>query len=221
MKIILGLVVPIILVAATSTSIPPPTVTGPIPWTVKPPDATHGYTFNPTYLDLASKGYIEEEFFIEGVANQYNTLPDATGSVKDSGHAYKTRIVVRRPTSAKKFNGPAILEWTNVAGSRDLEMDWFQSAEHFVRAGYVWIGVSAQRVGVNALKAWSPERYASLDVTEDGKISNDALSYDILVAAALAVRGKANKDIVGGLKPERLIASGHSQSAGRLAVYIN
>jgi hypothetical protein len=207
--------------AADTVTVPPPTVTGPIQWTVKPPDASHGYTFNPTYLDLASKGYVEEEFFIEGKANAYDIKPNLTATLKDSGHSYKTRIVVRRPTSAKKFNGTAVIEWTNVTGSRDLEMDWFQSADHFVRAGYVWIGVSAQRVGVDALKAWSPERYASLDVTEGGKISNDALSYDIMVAAALAARGKANKDILGGLKPERLIASGHSQSAGRLAVYIN
>jgi hypothetical protein len=221
MKIIVGLVVPIILVAATSTSIPPPTVTGPIAWTVKAPDPTHGYTFNPTYLDLASKGYIEEEFFIEGVANQYNTLPDATGSVKDSGHPYKTRIVVRKPTSAKKFNGTAIVEWTNVTGSRDLEMDWFQSAEHFIRSGYAWIGVSAQRVGVNALKAWSPDRYGTLDVTEGGKIANDALSYDILSATALLVRGKGKAEVLGGLKVERVIATGHSQSAGRLAGYVN
>jgi len=214
MRIIAALVLPIVAVAATS-------VTGPIPWTVKAPDPAHGYTFNPTYLDLASKGYIEEEFFIEGVANQYNTLPDATGSVKDSGHPYKTRIVVRRPTSAKKFNGTAIVEWTNVTGSRDLEMDWFQSAEHFVRSGYTWIGVSAQRVGVNALKAWSPDRYGTLDVTDGGKIANDGLSYDILAATALLVRGKGKADVLGGLKVERVIATGHSQSAGRLAGYVN
>jgi len=214
MKIIAALFVSIIAVAATS-------VTGPIAWTAKAPDASHGYTFNPTYLDLASKGYIEEEFFIEGVANQYNLLPDATGSVKDGGHPYKTRIVVRRPTSAKKFNGTAIIEWTNVTGSRDLEMDWFQSAEHFIRSGYAWIGVSAQRVGVNALKAWSPDRYGTLDVTDGGKISNDALSYDILAATALVVRGKGKTDVLGGLKAERVIATGHSQSAGRLAGYVN
>ncbi len=146
---------------------------------------------------------------------------EATGSVLDSGHHYKTRIVVRRPTSARKFNGTAIVEWTNVTGSRDLEMDWFQSSEHFIRAGYAWIGVSAQRVGVDALKAWSPARYGTLDVTEGGKISNDALSYDIMAATALVVRGKAKTDVMGGLKVERVIATGHSQSAGRLAGYVN
>jgi hypothetical protein len=211
-----------ISLAADHATVPAPIVTGPIAWTQKPPNPDHGYPFNPTYLDLASKGYVEEEFFIEGTANQYKIAnPESDATVQDSGHPYKTRIVVRRPTSAKKFNGTVLIEWTNVTGSRDLEMDWFQSADHFVRAGYVWIGVSAQRVGVTALKAWSPNRYASLDVTEGGKITNDALSYDIMVATAMAVRGKANKDILGGLKPERLIATGHSQSAARLGGYVN
>ena len=137
------------------------------------------------------RGYVEEEFFIEGTANRYNMPAEATGSVIDIGHPYKTRIVVRRPTSARKFNGTAIVEWTNVTGSRDLEMDWFQSSEHFIRAGYAWIGVSAQHVGVDALKVWSPGRYGTLDVTEGGKITKDALSYDIMAATAEAVRGKS------------------------------
>ena len=207
--------------ADAHVSVPVPTVTGPIAWTAQPPDASHGYTFNHTFLDLAKAGYVEEEFFVEGTANQYKMLPEATGSVLDSGHPYKTRIVVRRPSTARKFNGTAIVEWTNVTGSRDLEMDWFQSSEHFMRAGYAWIGVSAQRVGVDALKAWSPARYGTLDVTEGGKISNDALSYDILAATAVVVRGKGKTDVMGGLKVERVIASGHSQSAGRLAGYVN
>src|SRR2546425_13348500 len=99
------------LCAADRVEIATPSVTGPIKWTAKAPDPSHGYTFNPTYLDLASKGYIEEEFFIEGTAHQYNMQTDATGSVKDDGHPYKTCIVVRRPVSAQKFNGGAILEW--------------------------------------------------------------------------------------------------------------
>jgi Alpha/beta hydrolase domain len=206
---------------AEDVTVAVPAVTGPIKNTARPPDPSHGYPFNPTYLDLASKNYVEEEFFIAGTANRYNTPTSATGSVIDGGHAYKTRVVVRRPASAKNFNGIAIVEWTNVTGSRDLEMDWFQSADHFVRAGYAWIGVSAQHVGVDALKKWSPERYASLDVTEDGKITNDALSYDIMSAAGLLARGKGKPDIMGGLKAERVIATGHSQSAGRLGVYVN
>jgi hypothetical protein len=207
--------------AEPKVPVPIPTVTGPIAWTAQPPDASHGYTFNHAFLDLAQAGYMEEEFFIAGTANQYKMAPETTGSVLDSGHPYKTRIVVRRPTSARKFNGTAIVEWTNVTGSRDLEMDWFQSSEHFMRAGYAWIGVSAQRVGVDALKAWSPARYGSLDVTDGGKAGTDGLSYDIMAAAGELVRSTAKPGVMGGLKVERVIASGHSQSAGRLAGYVN
>jgi len=197
-----------------------PVVTGPIKITAKAPDPSHGYPFNPTYLDLAAKGYVEEEFFIEGSANQYTTSADANATWIDGGHPYKTRIVVRRPIAPRTFNGTAIVEWTNVTGSRDLEMDWFQSADHFVRSGYAWIGVSAQRVGVDALKAWSPERYAPLDVTEGGKIKNDALSYDIMTGVALLLRDSKAK-LLGRLEVKRIIATGHSQSAGRLAIYAN
>jgi Alpha/beta hydrolase domain len=221
------LLTPAVLVAAFAladdqrVTVPVPTVTGPVAWIAQPPDAAHGYTFNHTFLDLAHAGYVEEEFFLEGTANRYNMPAEATGSVMDSGHPYKTRIVVRRPTSARKFNGTVIVEWTNVTGSRDLEMDWFQSSEHFIRAGYAWVGVSAQHVGVDALKVWSPARYGTLDVTEGGKITKDELSYDIMAATAEVVRGKAKSNVMGGLKVERVIASGHSQSAGRLAGYVN
>lgn len=207
---------------ACAAEIPAPlitSVTGPVPAAATPPDPSHGYPYNPTYLDLASPGYVEEEFFIAGTANHYNTSPEANATLVDSGHPFKTRIVVRRPKSAAKFNGTAILEWTNVTGSRDLEMDWFQSGEYFIRSGYVWIGVDAQHVGVDALRGWSPNRYSSLDVSDGGKFSRDELSYDILTATALLIRAKP--EVIGGLKPERLIATGHSQSAARLGIYVN
>ena len=197
-----------------------PKATGPVVLTAKAPDASHGYVFNSSAIDLAARGYVEEEFFVEGTANRYSQPAGTTGSISDTGHRYKTRIVVRRPASAEKFKGTALVEWTNVTGSRDLEMDWFQSAEHMVNSGYIWIGVSAQRIGVDALKAWSPSRYGSLDVTEGGIIKDDALSYDIMAGVALLARGKGT-DVLGGLKPSVIIATGHSQSAARLGGYVN
>jgi hypothetical protein len=172
-------------------------------------------------MGLATLGYVEEEFFIEGKANAYNTPPGQTSSVKDTDHPFKTRIVVRRPKSASKFNGTVIVEWYNVSQGHDGEYDWFQSAEHIVAAGYAWVGVSSQRVGVNSLKEWSPTRYRTLDITESGKITDDSLSYDTFTAAAVAIRGMGSVDVMGGLKAARLIAIGHSQSAGRLYTYFH
>jgi hypothetical protein len=182
-----------------------------------------GKPFNASVLDLAKQGFVEEEFFITGMARIYDVPRDqmSNATPADPVHPFKTRIVVRRPASAAKFNGTVVVEWTNVSEGFDNEVEWFHSGEHFVRSGYAWVGVSAQNVGVTALKQRNPERYASLDVTDGGSVPIDALSYDVFAAAGQAVRGKSGQSVMGGLKVERLIASGHSQSAGRLATYFN
>lgn len=182
-----------------------------------------GRPFNASLVDLPKYGYVEEEFFISGHARTYDIPRDqmSNATPSDATHPFKTRIVVRRPVSQAKFNGTVIVEWTNVSEGFDNEVEWFHSGEHFVRSGYAWVGVSAQNVGIAALKQRMPERYAPLDVTDNGTVGNDGLSYDIFTAAGEAVRGVAGQSVMGGLKIERLIASGHSQSAGRLAAYFN
>jgi hypothetical protein len=206
-----------------SAASPAITVAGPVALTSAVRAAEHGYPFNASTLDLAKQGYVEEEFFIQGVARSYEIPRDqmSNATAGAASHPYKTRIVVRRPSAASKFNGTAIVEWTNVSEGFDNEVDWFHSAEHLVNAGYAWVGVSAQNVGVSALKQWSANRYMTLDVTDGGTVTGDALSYDIFTAAGQAVRGKAGARVMGGLKVDRMIATGHSQSAGRLATYIN
>jgi putative intracellular protease/amidase len=198
-------------------------ITGPVATTSALRDAAHGYPFNASTLDLAKQGYVEQEFFIEGVARSYDIPRDQMANASGSAttHPYKTRIVVRRPAATGKFNGTAIVEWTNVSEGFDNEVDWFHTAEHLVSAGYAWVGVSAQNVGVSALKQWSATRYRTLDVTDGGTVMGDALSYDIFTAAGQAVRGRAGTSVMGNLKVDRVIATGHSQSAGRLATYIN
>jgi alpha/beta hydrolase family protein len=205
----------------TNVVIQAPAISGPIANTSALRSPDHGYPYNTTPIDLAKQGYVEEEFFLSGVANRYSTPAGQRGSVLDGDHAYTTRIVVRRPKQAARFNGTAIVEWYNVSQGHDGEFEWFQAYERFLRGGYAWVGVSNQAVGVNALKEWSPTRYANLDVARGGTIQGDALSYDIFSQAALAVRGKSTKDVMGGLKVQRLIATGHSQSAGRLYTYFH
>lgn len=201
------------------------TVVGPI-LSAPQGNASGNSLLNPSAIELAAHGYIEEEYFIEGVANQYTSPELQTAEIIDGGHRYRSRFIVRRPLSADKFNGVVVIEWNNVTASRDLDIDWWQSGAHFVRNGYAFISVSAQRVGVAHLKTARPDRYGSLDVTHDGMVTNDALSYDIFSAVAKAVPRKggaeaADVDILGGLRADTLIATGHSQSASRLATYLN
>jgi len=160
-------------------TVPNPTVIGPIPATAAPGDPSHAYPFFSTTVDLAAYDYVEEEFFLQGTANRYNTPPLATGSIIDSGHLYKTRIVVRRP-SPDDFNGTVVMEWQNVTLNHDLDAGWLESRDHLIRRGYAWVGVSAQHAGIDSpvtgLKAWSPNRYRTLDVTQGGRTSKSRRS---------------------------------------------
>ena len=201
--------------------VPTPTVTGPVRVSVPIGDPSHDYPYSSTVDDLAKYAYVEEEFFVEGTANRYTTPAMATGTIVAGGHPYKTRVLVRRPTASARFNGTVVVEWINVTPGHDLDIDWLQAHDYWMRTGYAWVGVSAQRVGVEALKVWNAKRYGTLDVMDHGTITNDDLSYDIFAQVAQAIRHPARVNLLPGLRVERVFATGHSQSAGRLATYVN
>ena len=98
--------------AAQAGSVPNPVVTGPIAATAIPGDPSHNYIFFATNHELATNGYVEEEFFVEGTASSFTP----TGPLSADGHwtvqptasaPFRTRILVRRPRSADTFNGTA------------------------------------------------------------------------------------------------------------------
>ena len=214
---------------AQAASVLPGTISGPIAASVQPGDPSHNYPFFLSNHDLAVHGYVEEEYFIKGTATAYDTPDMATATRKDGDHPYLTRIVVRRPANAAHFNGTAVVEWYNVTNQFDAENVWFFDWEHMMRAGYVWVGVSAQTVGINALHKWSPNRYGELDVANHtpgepaaGACPDpDVLSYDIFSQVGQAIRQPGAIDVLHGLKPKRVFAIGESQSASRLATYAN
>ncbi|WP_069386221.1 alpha/beta hydrolase domain-containing protein [Cellulosimicrobium cellulans] len=219
-----GTAVPARAATPAQAAVPDPEVVGPVPATTAPGDPAHGYPFLTTDYDLAGHGYVEEEFFLEGEATRYQADGVTDATVLSTGHDYRTRIVVRRPVDPAAFNGTVIAEWYNVSNQWDQEVDWFQTHEHLVREGYAWVGVSAQRAGVHSatgLRAWSPERYGSLDLTDGGTVTDDTLSWDVFSQAVEAVRDPAGTAPLGPLEAERVVATGHSQSAGRLWSYVN
>jgi Alpha/beta hydrolase domain len=185
--------------------------------------------FGHTSFDLASVGYEQSEFFLEGSASAYSPASPLTSDGKwavtgGSPQQYTTRVVVNRPIDDRKFNGAVVVEWLNVSGGVDASPDWIHMHDELVRRGYAWVGVSAQAVGVNQLKCpgvspscpapGDPARYATL------MHPGDSYSYDIFSQAGQAVRSNA-QTVLGGLHPDRLIAAGESQSAGRMVTYID
>ena len=212
------------LAGAAGAAVPSPTVTGPIAANAPLGHPSHDYPQYVADIDYASRGYVEEEFFFEGTATRYSTPTLATGEVISTGHPYKSRLIVRRPIRANQFNGTVIVEWVNVTSGYNNDALWKASADHLMRQGYAFVGVSAQQVGIHGpsgLLAWSPQRYAGLDLRAGGTVPNDVLSYDVFSQAGQALVSPVGADPLGGLRPTRLIAAGVSQSQGRLVNYYN
>jgi hypothetical protein len=205
---------------ADGSSSSTPTIDGPIAG--KPQLAA-------TNFDLASVGYEQAEYFLSGTATAYTSATplssDGKWTVTPATTApYKTRIVVYRPTDPKHFNGTVLVEWNNVSAGLDSAPIWLAAHDELIRGGYAWVGVTAQRVGVEGggralvanldLKHADPDRYGTL------AHPGDSFSYDMYTQAGRAVRSKTS-DVLGGLVPKRVIAAGESQSAFRLTTYID
>jgi hypothetical protein len=175
--------------------------------------------FGHTSFDLASVGFTQEEFLVEGTADAYTPAAPLTSDGKwavepTTPADFTTRIVVNRPTRPRDFNGTVVVEWLNVSGGVDASPDWIHMHVELIRQGYAWVGVSAQAVGMNATRDADLARYADLEHP------GDSYSYDMFSQAGRAVRDDA-ATVLGGLRPRRVLGVGESQSATRLTTYIN
>jgi hypothetical protein len=191
--------------------------------------------YNPVPARLLEQfDFRQDEYLLSGTATAY----DATGTWGEDGQwsvspsttaPYTTRIVVRRPSDASRFNGTVIVEWLNVTAGMDADPDFGFAYEELMREGYTYVVASVQAVGVEGggvtlpiegftatpLKQWDPTRYGSLDHP------GDEYSYDMFSQVAQAIRRPTGVDPLDGLVASRVIATGESQSAGRLVTYVN
>ena len=203
-----------------------PVVSGPV-------SGGKGSIFGSPIEDLSERGFVMEEYFLEGTAVSYAPAEgavlglDGLWEVEPAAEAsYKTRAYVVRPADPAKFNGIVLVNWQNVTIGVDFGMPDVEQLER----GYAWTGMTAQRVALEGqpslaedmpatigLCGWDPERYGSLHHP------GDAFSYDIFSQGGRALRqgSAAGADMLGGLSPELLIATGGSQSAMRLGSYLN
>jgi len=226
--------------AATSSGTKAPVVLpapGPVA-TVAPLTGGNGIDLvSGAILPKLPASWTQAEYKVSGNATAYTSngpLPaDGQFVLKPSSTAsYATRIVVRRPP-ADHFNGTVVVEWLNVSGGLDAAPDYTYLANELIRAGYAWVGVSAQSIGViggpvlvstpvsalggagKGLVHIDPARYGSLHHP------GDAYSYDIFTQVARTLRHPGKVDPLGGLKPKVLLAAGESQSAFMLTTYID
>lgn len=184
-----------------------------------------------TSLGLSSVGYQSQEFFVSGKARSFtNTTPmttDGKWSTKVVDQKdFKTRILVYRPTDVTKFNGTVIVEWLNISGGTEAASSWIMAHTELIRKGYAWVGVSAQKGGIDGgginyvglplhLKLINFFRYASL--VHPG----DKYAYDIFGQVGKAIAEPSGVNPLAGLNVQRVIGLGESQAADFLLTYIN
>lgn len=128
-------------------------------------------------FDIREVGYVAAEFLVSGTAASYCPASELTADgrwdVTPCGTAeYTTRIVVLTPADQARFNGTVLVEWLNVSGGIDAPAVWMMAHREIVRAGYAYVAVSAQQVGIQggnsllgmdmSLKSQDPARYAAL-----------------------------------------------------------
>ncbi|HUZ10525.1 MAG TPA: alpha/beta hydrolase domain-containing protein [Acidimicrobiales bacterium] len=208
-------------------SAPAPTVVGPI-LGAQPP-------WGAPSADVATRGYVVEEYQVEGSVVGYQIAPgtkatiDGRWTVEEVADAtYRTRILVVRPERAEHFNGTVVVNWQNVSAGYEIG----SPSGDEIFDGYAWVGVSAQEVGLYGFPA-GMERFASRrarplvehDPQRYGSLFHpgDPASFDIFTQAGRVVGPERSGDVdpMGGLDVRRLIATGGSQSAMRLVAYLN
>lgn len=156
-------------------------------------------------LDEGRFGLVEEEFFFEGTTTK--------------GERYKSRMIVRRPANASRFNGTIIVEWMNASSGSDLDVDYPSVLPLLQRQGYAYVGVTAQRIPLDFMRKRNPARYETLTMTDD---QPQNAAFEVFSQAGQALKGRfRGADPLGGLKGRVLIAIGQSQSSGRLGSFIS
>ena len=110
-----------------------------------------------THFDPAVVGYEQSEVFLSGTASAYEpTAPvdndGKYGAVVTSTAPYTTRAVVMRPVNGTPLQRDGRRRMAERHGGADAGPDWMLGHNELIREGFVWVGVSAQKVGVDALR---------------------------------------------------------------------
>jgi hypothetical protein len=183
---------------------------------------------------LASRGYVEEEYFISGSADAFD--PDGVRLAREV--AFTTRFLVRRPLDAERSSGSVFLDPLHMIN--EMPASW-SSAEWLMANGHAWVGATVHNSsfgrlygfdgGLAALQQADGDRYGSLHLEEFdrpprlhsyvGPAGTDSIAlrwsmemahpqgHPIMGAVARALKARP---LLGERPAERIYACGVSQT---------
>lgn len=186
-------------------------------------------------VEMIPQSYVQEEFFYAGDVDifDYDQHPGERGAFPgerlvavQSDVPYKTRMIVLRPTHAKKFNGTVVVEFMNSTGGRDNAVMWTVSGRYFAREGMVYIGVTTSGNqamahllrGCGGASASCGTRYSSNGLV----ISNNGQEYEIVSQLITALKSRDPNQIPlprNFPRVKRVFVTGESQQGGSALTY--
>ena len=223
----------------TTPTVEMPTLRGPVVIAGSLPFRSAHDADSSLFFDLASVGYVEEEYFLDGRADAH----DADGNLLAEAAPYVTRMLVRRPADPERFSGTVHLE--PLHNLQENSPTWNVSRGFLTRRGHAWIGVTvsagtfmpagtpmgggiaqlqhadARRYGELSLLAFDtpPPRAAPVgpggyDVEEMRWNLSMATAHGAGVVAGVGalVRGNHRSSPLAGYEVQRVDASGWSQT---------
>ena len=136
--------------SAVPRTVPVPVVTGPVAVTADShPFAGAAFTQAP--IDLAARGYVEEEFLVSGTGNVYDWNTDGTLATRASALPYTTRILVRRPSTQARFSGTVLVDVANQGAAFDTFAVWGQLSDHLLANGHAYVALTVFARNIGAL----------------------------------------------------------------------
>ena len=198
--------------------------------TVSLPPEGQGDAFVPgvRLVENLAQEYVEEEFFVSGEATLFNYAhnpPHSPTDIKsmEDDVPYTTRLIVRRPAKASKFNGTVVIEWWNSTAGFDVAPVWDTSAEYFAANGIIYVGVTNSTTSLGFLVAGCSTfggppscgtRYSTLSLPENG------LAYEMLSQISTLLKdGDPANPIPEDYVVARILHAGESQQAGSIVTY--
>ncbi len=187
-------------------------------------------------FDVADFGYVEEEFFLSGSANVYDTVGGEVSVVGDPV-SYVNPILVRRPAQAADSTGVVLVEILNASDGFNGEGLFRRNWQWALDEGHTVIALTSKPIQISSLKNYDADRYAdaSWDLTADyerdpilasdpGYSNNmvvegaeEGLVWDITTQLGALLKSDQAGSILGGQTARTNLLMGQSQSG----VYVN
>jgi hypothetical protein len=181
---------------------------------------------------LGARGYVEEEVQVSGLANVYEWADIGARPpvhVRNPNVPYTTRVLVRRPADRQKASGRVVVELLDPAAQYDRAPLWGLSAEHFLRGGDIWVGVTVHPAAAAVLQRFDGVRYAQLafaftqapDCTLPSPRTETGLAWDILAQVGALLRSSSKENPLVTFDLRRVVAAGQGLAGSYLVTYAN